>query len=91
MSRIGIATARVYIGGGNRRLSRRGAYYAEARARIKAKYPCECDAPDHAAGYPGNVCDRHAWDPKRWALLVRRLARFLAYLDRRERIRPKRA
>lgn len=83
--RIQTVAARVYIGGGRRFFSRAAAYRQEAIARVERRYPCECDTPDSAAGYPGYTCDRHAWPTVKWATLVRRLARLLSYLDNRER------
>lgn len=85
MPRIQKTTATIYIGGNRRCLTRVAAYRHEAIARIAKKYPCDCDSPDHSIGYPGYACDRHSWDTKRWAKLVRRLARFLRFLDRHER------
>lgn len=82
--RIRVQTAKIYIGGRRRCLSRASAYRYEAIARVKAKYPCDCVPMEPDTGY-SETCTRHEWPSEKWAKLVRRLGRFLAYLDRRER------
>lgn len=90
MARIGTTTARVYVGGGRRCLTRRAAYRREAIARVSAAYPCDCEPTEYDGSgmcVPGSACERHSWPAERWARLVRRLARFLMHLDRIERER----
>lgn len=87
LGRIHTGLARVYYGGGRRWLSRGAAYRHEAIARVKRAYPCDCDGPEPEVGYGGSTCERHSRDPKRWGRLVRRLARFLRFLDRLDRKR----
>lgn len=83
VSRIQATTRKVFIGGGRASFSRAAAYRNEARARIKKKYPCSCfDEPE--TGYH-ETCDRHEWPVGKWSKLVHRLARFMRWLDKRER------
>jgi hypothetical protein len=87
--RIQKTTREVFIGGGRASFSREAAYRNEAKARIAKKHPCECsyDCPDYESGYPGysETCDRHMWPVEKWSKLVRRLARYMMFLDRRHR------
>lgn len=80
--RIRIEKRTVYIGGNRAALSRAAAYRREARARIRAKYPCECEGPEHDIGYPGYRCEFHG----EWLhVRTERLARFMRFLDKCER------
>ncbi len=80
--RIRIELRKVYVGGGRGALSRSAAYRNEAKSRVRKRYPCECEGPEHDVGYPGHGCEYHGeWFQKR----VDRLAAFMRFLDRRER------
>lgn len=72
----------VFVGGKRASLSRATAYRNEARARIRKQYPCECEGPEHDVGYPGFGCEYHG----EWLhIRTERLARFMRFLDRKER------
>lgn len=85
VGRIRVSTSKIYIGGGRRCLTKASAYRREAIHRIAKKYPCECDAGDGITS--PYSCERHSWSASRWPRLVRRLARFLVFLDEIERRR----
>ncbi len=84
MSAIEAVSARVFKGGGRRFFSRAAAYRAEAKARMFAQRPCDCDpgSPEHY-GADGNACELHDMDTVRFARLRDRYARMLAWKDRR--------
>lgn len=80
--RIRVELRRVYVGGGRAALSRATAYRNEAKVRVRKRYPCECEKQTY--DYPGHGCEFHGeWFAKR----VDRLARFMRFLDRKDRER----
>ena len=74
-------TATVYKApNGRRYLTRHGAYRSIARKMILDR--CECQPAEHDVGYYGEICKYHSLDG--YGMRVeRRLARHLAYNDRR--------
>jgi len=54
-----VEQATVYRSAGRRYFSRRAATFAYARAKFRAKHPCECESADYASGYPGFNCHVH--------------------------------
>jgi hypothetical protein len=75
-----IEPATVYRAGGRRWFSRRAAIRAYARAKFRAKHPCECEQPDYSSGYGGFICPVHDG----WARIE---ARYLRVIERGIRAR----
>ena len=74
-------TATVYRGGGKRYFTKKAAYNAAARAKIKTR--CDCESPmlaDFETGYLPVCCKYHE-DADRLAKLQARLARWYKYQD----------
>lgn len=70
-------TATVYRGGGRRFFTKKAAFRSEAKARVRAKYPCDCEAgsfidPPHDCGLHGDF-------------FVKRVDRLAAWLMRRSK------
>lgn len=67
--------ATVFRAGGRRYLTRTAAIMGYAKARFRAKHPCECEGADYADGYPGFTCHVHDLRDKvlpRYVRLIRR-------------------
>lgn len=79
MSVFTIETARVYRAGvsGRRYFSKTGAVLGYAKAKFRAKHPCECEAADYATNYPGFGCHVHDLRDKVLPRYVRVLRRRL--------------
>ena len=55
--------ATVYRGGHRRYFTKAAAVKGYAKAKFRAKHPCECEQSDYASGYGGYNCGAHdAWD-----------------------------
>jgi hypothetical protein len=75
---VTVERAVVYRAGGRRWFTWKAAVKAYARAKFRAKHPCECEQEDYGSGYPGYACHVHdAWE-RVWPRYLRVLRRHLA-------------
>jgi hypothetical protein len=72
-----VESATVYRAGvsGRRYLSKTGALMGYAKAKFRAKHPCECEPSDYTDNYPGFNCGVHDLRDKVLPRYVRMLRR----------------
>lgn len=79
---IGVETAIVYKAGGVRYLTKRAAYVAAARAKIKTR--CECvKAYRDEPMYAGETCYYH--EMENYQRIIKRLVRWYKFIDNKKR------
>lgn len=79
MAVVAAETATVYRGGSRRYFTKLAAIKGHAKAKFRQKHPCECEAMDYAAQYPGYNCHVHDL----WERVGPRYVRFLRFVARR--------